>query len=252
MITAVRHSTDILSPRDLPSHADSAFSTAIFTSSRISPSTMPVRVAADNCLLRVGLLRSLAKRPEIELLGVDVNNGFLAESFRPHLLLIASRGALGDDIDLIRHIRTGTPGVRILIFGSSKEGPSEFLQYVRAGVRGYLLSNASPPEIFASVLAVNSGGASCPASLCGALFSYFESEGTAIPSAAVRERLGLTRREQQLVPLIARGLTNKEIANHFCLSEQTVKNHLYRMKNKVGAENRFGIVQTCHMHGFLL
>jgi hypothetical protein len=44
----------------------------------------------------------------------------------------------------------------------------------------------------------------------------------------------------------------QEIANRFCLSEQTVKNHLHRMKHKVGADNRLGIVQSCHTQGFLL
>jgi DNA-binding NarL/FixJ family response regulator len=99
---------------------------------------------------------------------------------------------------------------------------------------------------------VFAGRAFCPGSLCSVLFRYFEREATTLPSAAMRQRLGLTRREQQLLPLIARGLTNKEIASHFCLSEQTVKNHLYRMKHKVGADNRLGIVQTCHTQGFLL
>ena len=87
---------------------------------------------------------------------------------------------------------------------------------------------------------------------CGLLFNYFEREATSLPSGAARQQLGLTRREQQLIPLIAEGLTNKEIANRFCLSEQTVKNHLYRMKHKVGADNPLGIVQTCHTQGFLL
>jgi len=54
-----------------------------------------------------------------------------------------------------------------------------------------------------------------------------------------------------LIPLIAEGLTNKEIANRFCLSEQTVKNHLYRMKQKIGAEDRLGIVQVCRTEGFM-
>ena len=63
--------------------------------------------------------------------------------------------------------------------------------------------------------------------------------------------MGLTRREQQLMPLIAEGLTNKEIAHHFCLSEQTVKNHLYRMRHKIGATDRLGIVQVCHTQGFM-
>jgi len=64
--------------------------------------------------------------------------------------------------------------------------------------------------------------------------------------------MGLTRREQQPIPLIAKGRTNKEIANRFCLSEQTVKNHLYRMKHKVGAGDRLGIVQVCRIQGFMV
>src|SRR5258707_972595 len=58
-----------------------------------------------------------------------------------------------------------------------------------------------------------------------------------------------SQREQELVPLLARGASNKEIADQFCLSEQTVKNHLYRMKQKVGAANRLGIVHLCRSHG---
>jgi len=63
--------------------------------------------------------------------------------------------------------------------------------------------------------------------------------------------MGLSRRELQIIPLIAQGLTNKEIANHFSLSEQTVKNHLYRMKHKIGAEDRLEIVQLFRTQGFL-
>jgi DNA-binding NarL/FixJ family response regulator len=63
--------------------------------------------------------------------------------------------------------------------------------------------------------------------------------------------LGLMRREQRLIPLPTRRLTNKEIANHFSLSEQTVKNHLYRMKRKIGAHDRLEIVDVCRRHGFL-
>jgi DNA-binding NarL/FixJ family response regulator len=88
--------------------------------------------------------------------------------------------------------------------------------------------------------------------LCTALFRYFENEAASMACVSPRRRLGLTRREQQLVPLIAKGLTNKEIANHFSLSEQTVKNHLYRMKQKIGAEDRLDIVQLYRTQGFLI
>jgi DNA-binding NarL/FixJ family response regulator len=55
-------------------------------------------------------------------------------------------------------------------------------------------------------------------------------------------QLGLTRREQQIIPMIAKGLTNKEIAAHFNLSEQTVKNHVHTMLQRTGAKDRLTLV----------
>ncbi len=128
----------------------------------------------------------------------------------------------------------------------------EFLQCVRAGVLGYLSRDAGPDEILQAIFEVRAGAAVCPGKLCAQLFRYFEAEAKSLPSASIHQRMGLTRREQQLIPLVARGLTNKEIANHFSLSEQTVKNHLYRMKHKIGAEDRLSIVHLCRMQGFMV
>ncbi|HEY8714182.1 MAG TPA: response regulator transcription factor [Candidatus Acidoferrum sp.] len=180
------------------------------------------------------------------------------EVFRPESLVADSEdllllecGNLEQDVALIRKIRGLAMTVRIVMVGGSGD-EREFLQYVRAGIQGYLLAGASGEEIVTALVVVRAGKAFCPSSVCGLLFQYFEREATRLPSAAIHQRLGLTRREQQLVPLIGRGMTNRQIANLLSLSEQTVKNHLYRMKHKIGADNRLGIVQTCHNQGFLL
>jgi DNA-binding NarL/FixJ family response regulator len=123
---------------------------------------------------------------------------------------------------------------------------------VRAGISAFLWREMSGKDVLAAIRTVKKGEAVCPGALSAALFRYFEREASALPCAGVQQRLGFTRREQQLIPLIAKGLTNKEIANHFCLSEQTVKNHLYRMKHKIGAEDRLSIVQRYRTQGFLL
>jgi len=68
----------------------------------------------------------------------------------------------------------------------------------------------------------------------------------------VKSHLGLTRRQQQLVPLIAQGLTNKEIALQLNLSEQTVKNHVHRMLQKVGAEDRLSVVEMVRVNQVFL
>jgi DNA-binding NarL/FixJ family response regulator len=222
----------------------------------VSPSVRKIRVRVDSGthVLHELLTGMLANHGGLEMLAGDANEIFHVDRMlenTPDVLLLTSCGNLDSDISNIRKVRVAAPGVRIVMFGGTG-AEREFLQYVRAGIRGYLLLGASAKDVWEALEAVHVGKASCPSTLCGLLFNYFEREATSLPSGAVRQQLGLTRREQQLVPLIAEGLTNKEIANRFCLSEQTVKNHLYRMKHKVGADNRLGIVQTCHTQGFLL
>ncbi len=213
-----------------------------------------VFVAAENRLLRDALSRLLCKRGDMEVVGLGGQGPFQASMLAENpaeILLLASRGNLPEDLRLVREVRLSAPETQIVMIGGAGE-EREFLQYVRAGIRGYLLRDAVAEEVIEGIRKVQAGEAVCPGSLCGVLFRYFEREATTFPSATVHQRLGLTRREQQIVPFVAQGLTNKEIANHFCLSEQTVKNHLYRMKHKVGAEDRLGIVQMCRSHGFML
>ena len=213
-----------------------------------------VFVAAENRLLQDALSRMLAKRSDIEVVGTANTGPFDPKDLQAEpadILLLTSRGNLNEDLSLIRKVRTTAPAVQILLLGVTG-GEAEFLQYVRAGIKGYLLRDASADDVLGAVKAVQTGQAVCSGTLCALMFRYFEREATSFPSAAVHQRLGLTRREQQLIPLVGQGLTNKEIANHFCLSEQTVKNHLYRMKQKVGADDRLGIVQVCRTQGFML
>jgi DNA-binding NarL/FixJ family response regulator len=210
-----------------------------------------VYIAAENRSLREALSRMLMKHGNIDVVGLNRTGPFRVDGLigeKADILLLTSRGSLPEDVYVIRQVRLTAPAVRILLVGMT-EDEAEFFQYVRAGIKGYLPRDASAEDLLE---AMQAGEAVCPGSLCALLFRFFEREGTSVHSGAIHPRLGLTRREQQIVPLIAQGLTNKEIANQFCLSEQTVKNHLYRMKHKVGAGDRFGIVHLCRTQGFLV
>jgi two-component system, NarL family, response regulator DevR len=215
-----------------------------------SPRARPsVFVAADNRLLREALAHMLTKKGDIEVTGLDSVAPLQAEHVtqtNADVLLLTSRGTLNEDLLVIQEVRATAPKIRILLLGMAKSD-GEFLQCVRAGISGYLLHDASSEDVVEGVRAVHAGAAVCPGKLCTALFRYFESEASSLPCGSARRRLGL-----QLLPLIAQGLTNKEIANHFSLSEQTVKNHLYRMKHKTGAGDRLDIVQLYRVQGFLV
>ncbi|MGH9743969.1 MAG: LuxR C-terminal-related transcriptional regulator [Candidatus Acidiferrum sp.] len=222
--------------------------------SRAAEPSARVYIAAENRLLREALSRMLMRRGDIDVVGLNCTGPFRVEGLaveKPDILLLTSRGSLAEDVFVIRQVRLMAPAVRILLVGMS-EDETEFVQYVRAGIRGYLPRDASSEDVLEAMRAVHQGHAVCPGPLCALLFQFFEREATSLHSTSLQPKLGLTRREQQIVPLIAQGLTNKEIASKFCLSEQTIKNHLYRMKHKVGAGDRFGIVHLCRTHGFLV
>lgn len=213
-----------------------------------------VYIASESRLMREALARMLMKHGDIDVAGLDSSGPFRVEDMieeKTDILLLTSRGSLIVDVQVIRQVRLLAPTVKILVVGLT-EDETDFFQYVRAGIKGFLPRDASAEDVVEAMHAVHKGKAVCPGSLCALLFQFFEREATSVHSPIGQPRLGLTRREQQIVPLIAQGLTNKEIANQFCLSEQTVKNHLYRMKHKVGAGDRFDIVHLCRTQGFLV
>jgi DNA-binding NarL/FixJ family response regulator len=168
---------------------------------------------------------------------------------RSEVLVMSSSGAIWKDIQQMREAKEAIEGLKILLLLPATQSETELLQYLRDGIGGLLPAEAAE-EMISAACAISNGQGICGGDQCAMLFRYFEKDAAVIPFAALRRDLGLTRREQQLIPFLTRGLTNKEIANHFSLSEQTVKNHLYRMKRKVGAQGRLEIVDVCRRHGF--
>jgi len=146
------------------------------------------------------------------------------------------------NLQLVYAIGRSRPGVQVVLIGMD-ENESIFLDAVRAGVAGYLLKDASAMDVIAAIRVVSQGEVVCPPRLCRALFRYLaQQEPYAVRNKALKD-LGLTRRQLELVPMIARGLTNKEIASHLNLSEQTIKNHIHRLLQKVGAEDRLEVAE---------
>ena len=217
----------------------------------ITERTWRVYVVAYNRLLRETLAKILAKRAEFSIVGQSAANTDSVRDLidcRADIMLLNSGGDLRSDLSIVRMVRSQAPDVRVMMVGMNDD-TREFLHCIAAGIAGYVLRDASSQRVLEAVQVVCRGGSFCDPHLCQLLFNYFEKNSNSVPSFMIRDALGLTRREQELVPLLARGASNKEIADQFCLSEQTVKNHLYRMKQKVGAANRLGIVHLCRTHG---
>jgi DNA-binding NarL/FixJ family response regulator len=145
------------------------------------------------------------------------------------------------------------PELKIVLFGMD-EDPGNFLEAVKLGVSGYLLNDASSEDIISAVRGVVQGEAVCPGKLCMSLFQYVAAELSQKPVLADQEaslKASLTFRQRQLMSLVAKGMTNKEIAASLSLSEFTVKNHIHRIMKQVEAETRHEAVDLMRAGGFL-
>ncbi len=221
------------------------------------PGAIRIHVVLDSPELQERIVRGMGAVQNWEMVLEEPNRGRMERMGEKStanrgrkVVLLSATGGLQKNLGRIQSWKGANQEIKVILL-SDPIGDSDFLRYVRAGIRGFLSLDLSGTEIANAVRRVLEGGAVCESSQCAVLFRYFAQEAESFPSAALHRDLGLTRREQQLIPLLTRGLTNKEIANHFSLAEQTVKNHLYRMKRKIGAHGRLEIVDVCRQHGFL-
>jgi two-component system NarL family response regulator len=220
--------------------------------------TVPVEnvfLVAEHRLLRETLVRLLRKRSDVQVVGESRHFDSTAEQIiasQCHVLLLDSL-TTEHAADLLRDLSEKAPQIKIVLFGMD-EDPQSFLEAVRLGVSGYVVKDASAAEIVAAVRGVAHGEAVCSPRLCMTLFRHVARESYKKPPLTDHEariKFGLTYRQSQLVALVARGMTNKEIAANLNLSEFTVKNHLRRIMRQVDADSRHEAVDVIRAGGLL-
>jgi two-component system, NarL family, response regulator DevR len=224
-------------------------------SNEVPPASLNVYLLAENRLLRETLARLLQKRGGISVVGVSRYTEFsVAEicASRCSILLLDSI-ATTEEMILLGDLFEKLPEVKVVLFGMDKDA-GVFLKSAYCGVSGYLLKDAAASEIIAAVRAVAQGEAAWPPQLCMDLVRHLSHE------YRMRAKLGippgsakycLTGRQLELMRLVERGLTNKEIAVNLNLSEFTVKNHIRRVMREVDADDRHEAVDAIRASGLL-
>lgn len=207
-----------------------------------------VFIVSENRLLRDTLARIFEQEQDLVVVGAARLCREATEelsSTRPDVLLLNPPALAIPDLNDLPRIRRRVPQMRVVAFGM-EESEEAFLTAVRAGVVGYVLKDAYSSGVVEAVRSAAQGEAVCPPRLCLCLFAHFASQRMGMPKLRLHTRLPLTRREQELVPMIAQGLTNKEIAAQLNLSAQTVKNHVHRILQKAGS-NRLAVQEQCRV-----
>jgi two-component system, NarL family, nitrate/nitrite response regulator NarL len=190
----------------------------------------PVRLLAD------GLAVCLSQRGDINLLRTVRDVGelrtTLASSSTDIALLDVTQGI---DLDEVRLVACDHPTVALVAFGL-QEQRQDVIRCGRAGFKGYVSRNATVDALCDALVDVMAGRLACSADISGGLLrALFRSDG---PGASPNHEEALTQREGEVLQLIGRGLSNKEIARELTLSIATVKHHVHKVLEKLQLPRR--------------
>lgn len=217
---------------------------------------MPVTVLLvdDEPLVRAGLRAVLEAQPDIEVVGEAADGAAvipLVRQLRPDVVAMDVRMPLLDGIEATRAVlRTVDEPPKILVV-TTFENDEYVYEALRAGADGFLLKRARPAEIVDAVRLVAEGESLLfPASVRQLAAQYGDDGGNRAARAQL-ERARLTEREAEVLRLMARGLSNAEIAARLVVGTETVKSHVSAVLAKLGARDRTQAVITAYESGFM-
>ena len=203
----------------------------------------------ENRLVREALVRLFRKRSDLCVVGQGSSTEAIDVLDTNCDILVL------DDLQVGARLLDGqeTRGTMGVVLIGMEEDEDQFLLAVRSGVSGYLLNNASASDVVTAVRAAARGEAICPPRMCLALFRNVARLARETPVPIKKRPVpGLTIRQQQLICLVAKGLTNKEIALRLNLSPFTIKNHIHRIMRQVEAGSRYEVVEAARASGYTL
>ena len=215
--------------------------------------TEPVRVLLvdDDDLMRAGLRSVLASDETIEVVG-EVGDGDLAagsvRELRPDLVLMDIRMPALDGISATRDVLRATPDVKVVVL-TTFEDDDYIFDALSAGASGFLLKRTKPEELVAAIHTVADGDSLLSPSVTRRVIDRMATQPVAGLSGARLD--DLTRREREVLELVGRGLSNREIAESFFIEESTVKTHVKRILTKLGLRDRVQAVILAYETGLI-
>ena len=198
-------------------------------------------IADDHPIVRDGLRRLLSLESDVDIVGEAGDGRQVLEVVQakdPDVLLLDLRMPNLDGLGALQTLQQTNRRTRVIILTAS-EDKNEFVQAMKLGCSGIVLKQTAPDLIIKSIRKVFNGEIWLDSHTTAAVMRQFAAPGEGGSSnGKQRERSPLSTREREIVALVAQGYKNKEMAEKMFISEQTVKNHLHNIFDKLGVSDR--------------
>jgi len=212
-----------------------------------------VLLIEDNRLLREGITAMLNEQPDIKAVSATGNGDALekAKKIKPQVVLLDLGLRSQNSIRVAEAIKRKHPKAEIVVMDLMPV-QSEVVEFVKAGVSGFILKDATIDDFLHTIRSVAEGKKVLPPSLTGSLFSHIVEYAVQSGKAdRFMKAVKLTKREHEVVDLIARGMSNKEIARELNIAVHTVKSHVHNTLEKLALHTRLELASFALTEGMV-
>ena len=216
-----------------------------------------VLLVDDHHMFLLGIRSIVLEDEGIEVVGEAYNGQEAYEKtkeLQPHIVVMDLNMPVCDGLEALKRIKADMPEVKVIILTVNDRDENLF-EALRHGASGYLLKNILPQELTTFIHMVQRGEAIISGTMALKIFQYFsqreQSNVTTEKTKDKKETDLLTRREKEILQEVMIGATNREIAKNLFISENTVKNHIRNIMEKLQINNRVQVATYALQHGLL-
>jgi DNA-binding NarL/FixJ family response regulator len=199
-----------------------------------------VLLADDHILFREGLTSLIAAQPEFEVVG-QASDGLealiKAHELVPDLILMDIGMPGCDGLEATRRIKQELPAI-VVVMLTVRDEEDKIFEAIKSGAQGYLLKDIHSQDMLELLRGAMQGKAAITPVLAGRILEEFRRLSQQTPDVSEEASVGLTRREQEVLSLVAEGAIDKEIADTLCISLHTVKSHMRNILAKLHVSSR--------------